>query len=47
MRGNKPSARKKVIRLATESLSKANIAKQLKIGEATIYQILIKMTYNC
>ena len=44
-KGRKPisSIRKKeVMRLATEGLSKANIAKQLKIGEATIYRILKK-----
>jgi DNA invertase Pin-like site-specific DNA recombinase len=44
-KGRKPisSTRKKeVIRLATEGLSKANIAKQLKIGEATVYRILRK-----
>ena len=29
-----------VIRLATEGLSKANIARRLKMGEATIYRIL-------
>ena len=28
------------LRLATEGLSKANIARQLKMGEATIYRIL-------
>ena len=44
-KGRKPisSARKKeVIRLETEGFSKANIAKQLRIGEATIYRILKK-----
>ncbi|HXH54325.1 MAG TPA: recombinase family protein [Gammaproteobacteria bacterium] len=44
-KGRKPisSVRKKeVIRLATEGSSKANIAKQLKMGEATIYRILRK-----
>lgn len=34
--------KQEVIRLATEGLSKANIAKQLKMGEATVYRILGK-----
>lgn len=44
-KGRKPIAdelRQKVIELATTGLSKVNIAKQLKIGEATIYRILKK-----
>ena len=44
-KGRKPisSVRKQeVIRLATEGTSKANIAKQLKMGEATVYRILGK-----
>jgi DNA invertase Pin-like site-specific DNA recombinase len=48
-KGRKPisSIRKKeVIRLATEGVSKANIARQLKIGEATIYRMLKKTLSN-
>jgi DNA invertase Pin-like site-specific DNA recombinase len=44
-KGRKPisSIRKKeVMRLATEGVFKANIAGQLKIGEATVYRILKK-----
>ena len=44
-KGRKPIAsdrQQAVIRLATEGLPKAKIAKQLKIGEATIYRILKK-----
>jgi DNA invertase Pin-like site-specific DNA recombinase len=38
--------KKEVIRLATEGVSKANIARQLKIGEATIYRMLKKTLSN-
>jgi DNA invertase Pin-like site-specific DNA recombinase len=38
--------KKEVIRLATEGVSKANIARQLKIGEATIYRMLKKTLIN-
>jgi DNA invertase Pin-like site-specific DNA recombinase len=42
-KGRKPISfdrQQEVVRLVTEGLSKANIAKQLKMGEATIYRIL-------
>jgi DNA invertase Pin-like site-specific DNA recombinase len=42
-KGRKPIAsdrRQSVIRLATEGATKANIASQLGIGEATVYRIL-------
>jgi DNA invertase Pin-like site-specific DNA recombinase len=42
-RGRKPislAVRKEVLRLAMEGKTKLSIAKQLKIGEATIYRIL-------
>jgi DNA invertase Pin-like site-specific DNA recombinase len=48
-KGRKPisSTRKKeVMRLTIEGLSKANIAKQLKMGEATIYRILREAIYD-
>lgn len=42
-KGRKPidkERHKKVIELASEGITKANIARQLSIGEATIYRIL-------
>ena len=42
-KGRKPLAvdlRQKVVHLADEGMTKANIARQLKLGEATIYRIL-------
>ena len=42
-KGRKPIAtdrRQEVIRLVTEGVSKAEIARQLRIGEATVYRIL-------
>lgn len=42
-KGRKPissTRRKEVMRLATEGLSKTNIANQLKIGESTVYRVL-------
>jgi DNA invertase Pin-like site-specific DNA recombinase len=42
-KGRKPLAdhfRQETIRLATEGVAKATIARQLNIGEATVYRIL-------
>ncbi len=42
-KGRKPIAlnqQKEVIRLVESGISKANVAKELKIGEATVYRIL-------
>lgn len=42
-RGRKPIAsdrRQEVIRLVTGGMSKASVARQLKIGEATVYRVL-------
>ena len=42
-KGRKPLAadlRQEVVRLAAEGMAKANIARQLNIGEATVYRIL-------
>jgi DNA invertase Pin-like site-specific DNA recombinase len=42
-KGRKPLAadlRQEVVRLAAEGMAKTNIARQLDIGEATVYRIL-------
>jgi DNA invertase Pin-like site-specific DNA recombinase len=42
-KGRKPLAadlRQEVVRLAAEGVAKTNIARQLDIGEATVYRIL-------
>ena len=42
-KGRKPIAtdwRQEVVRLAAEGMTKATIARQLKLGEATVYRIL-------
>lgn len=42
-KGRKPidkERHKRVLELATDGITKANIARQLSIGEATIYRIL-------
>ena len=46
-KGRKPirsDRRQEVIRLASTGVSKASIAKQLKIGEATVYRLLKKQS---